>query len=66
MWFSTTSIYYTTNHTDSYQKVEFHKLSSIKFFDNPPDDAMVSIVFDKFIIALDNYEYASRIPEALN
>ena len=44
----------------------FHKLASIKFFHKNPNDATISIVFNKFIAALLDWEYAGGTPEALN
>ena len=49
-----------------YLQLAFHKLSSIKLFDKTPDDAIISIVFNKFIAALRDYEYNGRTPEALD
>ena len=66
MWFAITYLYETTNHTDSYFQVESHKISSIIFFNKPPYDAMISIVFDKFISALCDYEDSRRMREALD
>ena len=65
-WFSITALYETKTHTDNYRQVDFHKLSSIKFFDKNPNDATISIVFSKFIAALRDYEYAGQAPEALD
>ena len=65
-WFSITALDETKTHTDSYCQVEFQKLASIKLFDGNPNDATISIFFNKFIAALHDYEYAGRTPEALD
>ena len=44
---------------------QFHKLASIKLFDKNPDDATISIFFNKFVAALREQEYESRMTEAL-
>ena len=51
-WVSKTALYNNTNHTDSYRQFAFHKLASIKFFYENPNDAMISIVLNKFIASL--------------
>ena len=65
-WFAITAIYNTTTHIEYYCQVAFHKLASIKFFYKNPDDATISIVFNKFIAAICDYDYASRTAEALD
>ena len=50
---------------DSYHQVKFHNIASIKFFDKNPDDATISIVFNKFITTLCDYKYAGQTPEAI-
>ena len=65
-WFSITYLYDTTTHMDSYHQVKSHNLASIKFFDKNPDDATISIVFNKFITTLCDYKYAGQTPEAIN
>ena len=63
--FSITTIYDITTHTDSYHQVEYHKLSYIKFSNNPPNESTISIVFNKFIATLRDYEYTGWTPEVL-
>ena len=58
--FSITALYETTNHTDSYRQVAFHKIDSVKFFNKNPNDAMIIIVFYKFIATLRDYEYTGQ------
>ena len=65
-WFTITALYETTNHTYSYLQVAFHKLSYIKFFDKSPYYATISVLFNKFISALREYEHTSRTPKALD
>ena len=63
-WFAITTIYETTTHTDSYCQVALHKISSIKLFYKSLDGATISVVFDKFIYDLREYEYAGGTPES--
>ena len=65
VWFYITALYETTTHTDSYRQVAFHKLSSINFFNKNLDGAMISIVFNKSISDLCDYEYSVRTPEVI-
>ena len=50
---------------DSYHQVKFHNIASIKFFDKNPDDATISIFFNKCITTLCDYKYAGQTPEAI-
>ena len=43
-----------------------HNLSFIKLFNKTPDDATISIVFNKFIANVREYEYASLAMEELD
>ena len=65
-WFEITALYDTTNHTDSYRQVLFHKLVPVKFFDKNPNNATISFFFNKVISALRYYEYSGQTPEALD
>ena len=65
-WFTITAFYNNTTNTNSYLEVAFHKLSSIKFFGKTLIDETISIVFNKFIATLRDYEYSDQIPEALD
>ena len=46
----------------SYLQVALYKLASIKFFDKNPNDATISIFFNKFIESFCYYKYSSRTP----
>ena len=61
-----TAIHETKTNTYLYWKVVLHKLASIKFFNKNPNEATISIVFNKFIAALRDYEYVGRMTEALD
>ena len=64
-WFAISALYENKTHTNSYRQVTFHNVASIKFFDKTPDNATISIVFNKFIASIHEYKYAGWTPEEL-